>query len=232
MIYFLCFCAGVCFSCFLLWGIARYRKVKSRRQNNEKIAVAPPIILSAEEQYWMAYHEAGHAVVAVALPEILPVVRVSMIPPPGEEGFGSVRFADDTRRNQTRTSLLHEISVALAGRLAEEICLNKITSSCVHDLQKANSIARVMVETLGMGKNCRFWQLRYNDQKLECSQSMLAASEQDIQKILHEAEDIAKTTILLHKIQIENVARMLLKGKILSGEDLTLILNKGNSYVE
>ena len=67
------------------------------RGKDVKIAVVPPIILSAEEQCWMAYHEAGHAVVAVALPEILPVVRVSMIPPPGEEGFGSVRFADDTR---------------------------------------------------------------------------------------------------------------------------------------
>ena len=83
-----------------------------------------------------------------------------------------------------------------------------------------------------MGKNCRFLQLRYNDQKQECSQSMLAASEQDIQKILHEAEDIAKATILLHKIQIENVARTLLEGKTLSGKDLTLILNKGNSFVE
>lgn len=224
MFYTLFFMLG-CIAGAGLFAVVRWYKTLRVKRNAvpQQLSVMPEI--SAEEKRWMAYHEAGHAVVAFFLPEILPIERVSIVPLPGEYGFGSVRFARDTRLNQTKTALLHEIAVSLAGRLAEEICLNIVSSSCIHDLQKANSIARIMVLSLGMGKQCRFLQLQYNNQKFECSSNILAASEQDIQEIFGESEDIARAVITSHKLQIEQLALALLEGKSLTGDELAILLS-------
>lgn len=226
MIYIVFF--GGFISAMVLCGIISciYKSRTNRQEACSSIPVMPN--LSQDEMRLMAFHEAGHAIVASLLSETLAVTHVSLSPPQGEYGFGSVQFEADTRINQSQTSLLHEIAISLAGRLAEEICLGKITSSCIHDLQKANYIARLMVCTLGMGKRCHFFQCCYNNQEQICSQNLMEQVEQDVQEILQDAETIARDLISKNEIAIQMLATELFAEKTLSGSEIAQIVERGN----
>lgn len=109
-------------------------------------------IMQVEEKQRVAYHEAGHALVACSLPNADPVHKVSIIP----RGIGALGYVlqrpDDDRHMYTRSDLESRIKVSLGGTLAEEIIYNEIASGATSDLDKANRIARKMVKELGMSR--------------------------------------------------------------------------------
>jgi cell division protease FtsH len=109
-------------------------------------------IMNPDEKQRIAYHEAGHAIVACALPNTFPVHKVSIIP----RGIGALGYVlqrpDEDRYIQTRSDLESHIKVALAGTLAEELIFHEIASGATNDLEKANSIARNMVTRYGMSR--------------------------------------------------------------------------------
>ena len=98
----------------------------------------------------MAWHEAGHTVCSYFLPETESILSVSI--EPGNDAFGAMQSSPRSKKNLTYYSCLNELSVAMAGRLSEELFLKEITSSCIHDLNKIQAIAMRMVCELGMGR--------------------------------------------------------------------------------
>ena len=106
-------------------------------------------IMLPEEKKRVAYHEAGHALVACSLPNSYPVHKVTIIP----RGVGTLGYMwqrpDDDRLMKTKCELEASIRVSLGGTIAEEIVYVDIGNGATSDLTNANGIARVMVTVLG-----------------------------------------------------------------------------------
>ncbi|MBL8351678.1 MAG: ATP-dependent zinc metalloprotease FtsH [Burkholderiaceae bacterium] len=107
-------------------------------------------LLNPQERKAVAYHEMGHALVALAQPGIDVVHKVSIIP----RGIGSLGYTiqrpTEDRYLMTRHELLQKISVLLAGRAAERLVLGEISTGAADDLARASDIARDMVTRYGM----------------------------------------------------------------------------------
>jgi cell division protease FtsH len=107
-------------------------------------------IMQEDEKQRVAYHEAGHALVACALPNTSPVHKISIIP----RGVGALGYVlrrpEDDRYLMTQSELESQIKVALGGTIAEEIVFREISNGATSDLQEASRIARSMVKEFGM----------------------------------------------------------------------------------
>src|SRR5439155_635902 len=100
----------------------------------------------------VAYHEAGHALVACSLPNTHPVHKISIIP----RGVGALGYVlsrpDEDRYLVTQSELESQIKVALGGTLAEELVYREISNGATSDLEQASRIARSMVKEFGMSR--------------------------------------------------------------------------------
>jgi cell division protease FtsH len=107
-------------------------------------------ILGHHERALVAHHEMGHAIVAMALPDVDPVHKISIIPR-GIAALGyTMQRPTDERFLMSRDELIHRMTVLLAGRAAEQLIFNEITTGASDDLVKATEIARGMVARFGM----------------------------------------------------------------------------------
>lgn len=172
----------------------------------------------------MAWHEAGHAVVSYYSLEQERVCRISINP--SDEAFRMMKLVKRKQHNMTRKSLVGNIAVALAGRLSEEIFLHEVSSSCIHDLNKARDIAVQMVSSLGMGTRIGL---------LSCwnpvDNSFLLLSEQqreklflDVTDIINEARNDATKILIEYKRQVCKTAAVLLEKETLGWRELKKLL--------
>lgn len=106
-------------------------------------------VISVKEKRITAYHEAGHALAAQLLEHADPVHKITIVPR-GRAGGYVMRVADEDRMYASRDMLIDTIGVALAGRVAEEIIFNDVTTGASNDFQQATNIARRMVTSWGM----------------------------------------------------------------------------------
>ena len=119
----------------------------------EKIMLGAPrgIILSSEDRERTAYHESGHALVAMLTPDADPVRKVSIIPRGMALGV-TLSTPDSDRVSYSREELEAKIKVALGGRVAEEVVYGKITTGAESDIEQLTQIARQMVGRWGMSE--------------------------------------------------------------------------------
>ncbi|MDY0282605.1 MAG: ATP-dependent zinc metalloprotease FtsH, partial [Salinivirgaceae bacterium] len=119
--------------------------------------------MNPKEKEIVAYHESGHALVAMLLPNIDPVSKVSIIP----RGIAALGYTQqlptEDRYLMTRDELLDRLQVLLGGRVAEEVILGDISTGAQNDLQRASDIARSMVMDYGMSE--RLGLLTYTPQQ-------------------------------------------------------------------
>jgi len=106
-------------------------------------------IITDKERKLVAYHEAGHAILAKALPNCDPVTEVSIIPRGGAGGYTMTRPEDDSRMT-TKGQLLDLITLSMGGRVAEELILGEISTGASSDIKHATDIARSLVTQYGM----------------------------------------------------------------------------------
>jgi cell division protease FtsH len=107
-------------------------------------------VMSAHEREIVAYHEAGHAIVASVLPGVDPVHKISIVQR-GYEALGhTLQLPAEEHYLVTRQALLNQLAVLLGGRSAEEIAFQEISTGAQNDLQRATDLARAMVAEYGM----------------------------------------------------------------------------------
>ena len=110
-------------------------------------------VLNLKEREIVAYHEMGHALVALALPGVDPVHKISIIP----RGIGALGYTiqrpTEDRYLMTREELEHKIAVLLGGRAAEKLVFGKLSTGAADDLAKATDIARDMITRYGMDED-------------------------------------------------------------------------------
>jgi len=109
------------------------------------------LILSDDDKRTTAYHEAGHALIARLLPDADPVHKVTIIPRGRALGV-TMQLPEMDRHSYSQNYLLSNLQVLLAGRVAEEIIFNSITTGASNDIERATSMARKMVCEWGMSE--------------------------------------------------------------------------------
>jgi cell division protease FtsH len=113
------------------------------------LGAARPLVLSEADRRTVAYHEGGHALVALLSPDADPLNRVTIVPRGRALGL-TLQLPIDDRYNSGKAYLLARVAVALAGRVAEELVFGEITSGAESDLDVVTAIVRQMVTRWGM----------------------------------------------------------------------------------
>lgn len=190
---------------FVFLGILIYKKRKTK--------FTYPIFTDWDRKF-MAYHEAGHATVYCALLGTDSFIAATI--DPTSESFGQIRIKTSINHNNTYDYLHKKIAVLLAGRLTEEILLNEITTSCIHDLDEASNLAYEMVCRLGMGK--RIGVVKFDQDNI--SDSFREMIDRDIYEIIKNAEGLSREIIRKNSGNIYHLANLLLKNNNISSADI------------
>ena len=217
------------------------------RKNKEKIDMhdfeeAEDIILmgsvreetiSDAEKRITAYHEAGHTLVAWELPGADPIYKVSIIPRGMAMGVTQLLPQED-RHYYPRTYLMNKLSVTLAGRVAEKIVFNDSSSGAQNDLKDATSLAEKMVAqwgmsdkvgpiNLGRGEEHPFLGRELSLPK-RYSEEMAWLMDQEIQKIILDAESKATGILAGKRRALDALAEALMKEEMLERADVERII--------
>ncbi len=191
-------------------------------------------VLNKKEKEIVAYHEAGHAVVAGSLVGVDPVHRVSIIPR-GVAALGyTLQLPTEDRYLMTRTELLNRLKVLLGGRVAEEIIFQEISTGAQNDLERGTAIARSMVTEYGMSS--KLGPLYYAKEKRGPFVGFEFGGEPHSERVAGEIDEEVRTivenayrevTALLRekKEKLEKLALMLLEKEMVDGAELEALLN-------
>src|SRR5262249_52729726 len=193
-------------------------------------------IMNPDEKERTAYHEAGHAIVACALPNSMPVHKVSIIP----RGIGALGYVlqrpEEDRYLQTKSELESRIKCALAGTLAEELVFHEIASGATNDLEKANDIARDMVTRYGMS---RLGRVSYPDQTTAAflagsaggdgerrhSEETAREIDLEVRKIVADAMEEVRAILQSRHAALEAVAQTLIEREVIDGNELKALID-------
>tara|TARA_B110000444_G_scaffold241983_1_gene258878 strand:+ start:26 stop:1936 length:1911 start_codon:yes stop_codon:yes gene_type:complete len=191
------------------------------------------MILSDDEKKITAYHEAGHAVVAIFAPEADPVHKVTIIPRGRALGV-TMQLPLDEKHGYSKTYILSRLAVMMGGRSAEELIFNEITTGASNDIERATSIARKMVCEWGMSDELGPMSFGKKNEEIFLGreiQSHRDYSEQTAQKIDHEVVSIIKNAQKVsHKILKDNIdllnlmAQQLLEHETIDENDIKLLV--------
>jgi len=194
-------------------------------------------IMHADEKQRVAYHEAGHALVACALPNTDPVHKISIIP----RGVGALGYVlqrpEDDRHLRTPTELERELKLSLGGTLAEELSYREISNGASSDLERASRIARRMVKEFGMSRLGRVYFREQNSSAFlagalvssnEREHSEQTAREIDIEvrKILDDATEEVRAILQARQAALQAVALRLVEKEVIDGAELRQLLEQ------
>ncbi len=194
-------------------------------------------LINAEERKIVAYHELGHAIVALSLPGTDPVQKISIIPR-GIAALGyTMQVPTEDRFLMKRSELLNKIATLLGGRASEEIFFGDISTGAHNDLSKATDIARSMVKEYGMSekvgqvyfaseKRSRFLNAPGYEGAKEYSEATAEAIDQEVRDILAAQYSVALEIIKEKKAVLEDAVHVLLEKEKIEGGDLKQIMEK------
>jgi cell division protease FtsH len=220
---------------------ARFDKVKISHSDFENAkdkvmmgAERKSMIISQEEKKLTAYHEAGHALVAMLLPGTDPIHKVTIIPRGMALGL-TQQLPIDEKHTYPKHYLENRIAILLGGRIAEDKIFNEVTTGAGNDLERATDMARKMVCEWGMSdklgpltfgkKEEQIFLGKEIAQHRNFSESIAVDIDNEIRRIIDENCEIA-TKLLTDNIEtLKRIAENLLERETLDTEDLTAILN-------
>ncbi|SMO54625.1 ATP-dependent zinc metalloprotease FtsH [Gracilimonas mengyeensis] len=188
-----------------------------------------------EEKKLLAYHEAGHALVASVLPHSDPIHKVSIIPRGKAMGV-TLQLPEKEKYLYNKEYLLDRLAVVMGGRAAEELIFETATSGAQDDLKKVAKLSRKMVTEWGMSD--RFGHISFGSdeeevflgrdmsRKQQYSDSTAREIDEEVQKITKEAFDRALSTIKDNRNVLDKVAEMLLEKEEIPGKEVSNLLEE------
>jgi cell division protease FtsH len=191
-------------------------------------------VITPAERERVAYHELGHALVALACPHADPVHRVSIVPR-GVAALGvTQQLPAEDRYLITQPELEDRLAVMLGGRAAERLVFGTLSSGAQNDLQQATALARRMVEQFGMSERIGPVALSrpsgfFLDQDgWGDGQRMGFAAEADeeVRRLLRQADERAEEILRARRDPLERLARLLLERETLEGSELREALER------
>ncbi|GGY86062.1 ATP-dependent zinc metalloprotease FtsH [Marinobacter zhanjiangensis] len=199
-------------------------------------------ILSKKERRTVAYHELGHALVAMSLEGVDPVQKVSIIPR-GISALGyTLQRPTEDRFLLSEQELRNRMTVLLGGRAAEQLVFNATSTGAADDIEKATEIARDMVTRFGMipalgqvtyeQSSQNHMQQRWLGNSRQYSEATAEAIDQAIRELIDQAFNQATGILESHRETLENGAKQLLEVEVLSGEALQKLLGQEQQTVQ
>ena len=196
-------------------------------------------LINEKERQIVAYHEVGHALVALSLPGTDPVRKISIIPR-GVAALGyTLQVPTEDRFLMAKSELLNKIAVLLGGRAAEEIHFQDISTGAHNDLARATDIARSMVKEYGMSPELGHIYFEKDRQRQFPDMGLLGARDysehtaqvidREIKAILDSQYEVAKGILTKHRKVLDRGAAVVLKEETIEGERLKQLLGTDKS---
>jgi cell division protease FtsH len=191
-------------------------------------------ILSSKEKRAVAFHEVGHAIAAALLKNTDPVHKITIVPRTlGALGY-TMQLPDEEKYLVSKEEMFDQITVMLAGRAAEEIIFNLISTGAANDIEKATETARSMVTIYGMSERFDMMGLelignRYLDGKplQNCSAETASSIDEETLAIIKDAHKRAKEILTDNKTLLIKIAEILLEKETLMGDEFTKMIEEG-----
>jgi cell division protease FtsH len=187
--------------------------------------------MTDEEKRNTAYHEAGHALIALLVPQCDPIHKVTIIPRGGALGM-VVRLPEKDKFSMTKTELRSNIKVALGGRAAEELVFgaDNITTGASQDIRQATQTAKNMIIKWGMNSTLGLrsfydsdgYYLEASDQ---ISQKTSESIDMEIKALIDDAHNEVRSMLEKNRDKLEVIANALLERETLTGDDVRLIFD-------
>ena len=190
-------------------------------------------VISNHERMIVAYHEIGHALVAAKCKNTAPVHKITIIPrTKGALGY-TMQVEEEQHNLVSKEEAYQRIMVYTAGRCAEELIFNSITSGASNDIEQATKLARAMITRLGMSDNFGMTALETvnnaylgGDTSLACSSETASKIDEEVVNLIKKAHDEAYQILNDNKIKLHELAKFLYERETITGEEFMEILNK------
>ncbi len=193
-------------------------------------------VISDKERKLTAYHEAGHALVTIDMPDHDKVHEISIIPR-GMAGGYTLHLPTEDKFYMSKGEMQDRMVILLGGRVAEQISLDDISTGASNDLERATNIARQMVTKYGMSD--RLGPVVFGSGQDEVflgrdfavsrnySEQIAAAIDEEIRNFIDKAAARAKEILERRRTVLDKVAQALLEKEKISGEEFEAICNEG-----
>jgi cell division protease FtsH len=191
------------------------------------------IVMPEEERRNTAYHESGHAIVAVLLPKTDPVHKVTIIPRGRALGV-TMQLPTEDRYSMDRNHMLNMVSVLFGGRIAEEIFMHQMTTGASNDFERATEIARNMVTRYGMSDELGPMVYGENEGEVflgrsvttqkNVSESTMQKVDQEIRKIIDQQYAVARKLLEDNRDKVEVMAKALMDLETIDADQIADIM--------
>ena len=196
------------------------------------------MVMTDEEKRLTAYHEAGHAVVALHCPASDPIHKATIIPRGRALGM-VMRLPEGDRISLARDKIYADLRVACGGRIAEELIFgdDSVTTGASSDIRMATDMARRMVTEWGMSDKLGFLAYSADEQEVflgrsvsqqkNMADSTASIIDAEVRRIIDEAYDAATKILKKNNVELERLAQGLLEYETLDGEEIKIIVEGG-----
>ena len=194
-------------------------------------------VMTDKEKELTAYHEGGHTLVGMLLPNADPVHKVTIIPR-GRAGGYTLMLPKEDRSYATRSELMDKLKVAMGGRVAEEVVLKEISTGASQDIQHASRIVRSMITQYGMsdvlgpisyGESAEHQVFLGRDLNHQRNYSEEVASEIDkeVRRYIDEAYEACRKIIIDNRDKLDLIAQALIERETLEASELEELVETG-----
>lgn len=190
--------------------------------------------VSDEDRKITAYHEAGHALLALYCEHTHPLHKITIIPRGNAYLGATMQLPEQDRYTQTRAELQDELTVLMGGRFAEKLIFNEITSGASADIRQATAIAHRMVCDWGMSEKMGMLNYGNREEHIYLGRDLVKTEDYseetgreldlEIRTLIDQAADRALTLLQEHRNQLELLGKTLLERETMTGEDVRLLL--------
>lgn len=213
-------------------GMAEFESAKDKVMMG---AERRSMVMTEKERQLTAYHEAGHALVGLHVPQHDPLHKVTIIPRGRALGV-TFNLPERDKYSQTKTELESRLAAMFGGRVAEEMIFGRenVTTGASSDIQQATGIARAMVMEFGMSDVLGRVRYASNEQEVFLGHSVAQRQnisadtakliDTEIRRLIEEAENRARQILTDHADDLDKIARALLEFETLSGDEVAAIL--------
>ncbi|MEI7481689.1 MAG: ATP-dependent zinc metalloprotease FtsH [Elusimicrobiota bacterium] len=190
-------------------------------------------LISENEKKIVAYHEAGHALVARMLPGSDPVHRVSIIPRGPALGY-TLQLPMEDKYLTSKTEILNKLSILLGGRAAEELTFNEITTGAHDDLSKVSNYAQKMVMEFGMSEKIGPLSLRKDESEVFLGRDIMRQPaysnetaknvDDEVKRIVQECFVKTKGILTANKKSLDAIAATLIEKEVIDAAEMDVIM--------
>lgn len=194
-------------------------------------------VMSDKEKKLTAYHEGGHTLVGLMLPNADPVHKVTIIPR-GRAGGYTLMLPKEDRSYETRSELMDQLKTLLGGRVAEEVVLEEISTGASSDIQRATQLARSMITQYGMsdllgpvsygeGREHQVFLGRDFNNQRNYSEEIASEIDKEVRKYIEEAYEDCRRILTENIDKLHLIAQALIERETLNAEELNELMTNG-----